>query len=335
MMPLKRFVVFFAALLLMMACAGDKARQEAQQKPEFDPDLYLTAQGEGQTEGGAKRDAMASLAAVFQSRVQAESEARAQSIVLDQDDEQFEKQVSQMVRVETDVRLEGARIGWVEANEDGGGYRALAVLDRRQAARRWGNELVRIAMELDAGQLGLETTKGRLPRLAALNRMAALMAEMAVIESRLSVLGRPATPADKDLSAILAERSQLRSAAGIYIDIQGPEADTFTHRVGANLTSVGFTLSENMDQAAGLIMGKIKFQPLDLRDPQVVFVRALADVKTVDLDTGAALAAFSENIRKGHVDEGEARRMALEALADKVTQRIIRTMGSLGMPAGN
>jgi len=333
MMRIGRFVVFGTAILLM-ACAGEQARQESMQRPVFDPNLFLSAQGEGQTEGGAKRDAMAALAAVFQSRVQAESEARAQSIILDQGDEQFEKQVRQMVRVHTDVKLEGARIGWVEANDSGDGYRALAVLDRRQAARRWGNELVRIAMELEAGQQGLETTKGRLPRLAALNHMAALMAQMAVIESRLSVLGRPSAPLDMDLSTLLAERARLRSEASILIDIEGTQSQTFAHRLAAGLSAQGLALSENMDQAAGLIKGKVGIQPLDLGDPQVFFVRALSDVEIVDLDTGVALAAFSETVRKGHVDESEAQRNALDKLAEMVVQKISQTLGTLGMATG-
>ena len=110
MMRIGRFVVFGTAILLM-ACAGEQARQDSIQKTVFNPDLFLTAQGQGQTESEAKRDALATLAAVFQSRVQAESEARAQSVILDQGDEQFEKQVRQMVLVHTDVKLEGARIG--------------------------------------------------------------------------------------------------------------------------------------------------------------------------------------------------------------------------------
>ena len=161
------------------------------------------------------------------------------------------------------------------------------------------------------------------------------MAQMAVVESRLSVLGRPAAPLDMDLSPILAERAQLRSEAGIFIDIEGVQSETFSHGLGARLTAEGFTLSENMDQAAGLIMGKIRIQPLDLKDPHVFFVRALADVDIVDLDTGVALAAFSENVRKGHVDEREAQRKALDQLADMVAQKINQTMGTLGMTAGN
>lgn len=322
-----------AWIAVMAGCAGNAQRREESSAETFDARKYLTAEASGATQGEAGRAAMAALAAIFHARVQAETHSRANSYTTTGEGEQFEKLVDQMVRIETDVQLEGARIGWVRPGS-GGGYSALAVLDRDQAAGRWHRELERIQGDLDAGLAALNSLTGRLPRLVALNRLSGRMAEMAMTESRLSVLGRPAMPYDKDLTAVLAERQKLRQEAAFVIKIDGEAAELFSHRLGSLLTSQGYPLVNTQQQAAGMIRGKVWFQPLALNNPDARFIRALADLTVVDLDSGEEIVAFSENIRKGHMDENEARRRALDELARQTAAKIARTLGSMGvMPA--
>jgi hypothetical protein len=332
---MKRSLTILAILLpvFLFACAGGKQRQEESPNGNFDAKKYLTAEGAGPTQGEAKRAAMAALAAIFHSRVQAETQTRANSYVSETDDEQFEKQVEQLIQIETDVQLEGAQIGWVQPDKEAGGYAALAVLDRDQAAGRWRRELERIESEMSAGMSALPTLQGRLPRLIALNRLAALMGQMALTESRLSVLGRPAMPYDTDLTAILTERQQLLQQAAFFLRIDGEVAALFSHRLGALITAQGYPLAKSADQAAGLITGKIYFQPLALDNPDAKFVRALADLSIVDQDTGSEIVAFSENVRKGHMDENEARRRGIDQLAQQAAAKIAQAMGSLGVEA--
>ena len=176
----KLIVMFMIAVLI--GCAGEKARPEEQDAAAFNDQAYLTAEASGATEGEAKRSAMAALASIFQSRVQAETLNKASSYLSTDGNEQFEKQVEQMVLIETDVRLEGAQIGWVKPVEELGGYRALAVLNKREAADRWRAELMQIQTDIEASLSALNSVKGRLPRLIMLNRLAILTGKMAEIE---------------------------------------------------------------------------------------------------------------------------------------------------------
>ncbi len=326
-----RWWVLLILAALVVHCAGGAVRkeEEAAQAATFDAQKYLTADAVGPSDGEAKRSALAALAAVFNARVRAETQSTATSYVGGEAGEQFEKQVAQMVQVQTDVQLQGAQIGWVRP-EEGGGYRALAVLNRDQAAGRWRNELARLQAELDAGQAGLATLKGRLPRLAALNRLAATMAAMAVTETRLSVLGRPAMPVDADYTAVLAERSQLVNGACFFIEMEGESASHFTRRLEALITAQGYRLCNSADQAAGLIRGEVSIQPLALDHRNARFVRALADVTLIDQDSGDRMAAFSENVRKGHMDENEALRQAIDELAQTTAARIQEALGGIG-----
>lgn len=320
-------------VLMAAACAGSKPAEEIPAADLFPDDRFLNAEAVGATEGEAKRAAMAQLAAIFESRVYARTVQQATSWMGEGLPEQFDRQVEQTIRIHTDVQLEGARIGRVEPDDAGGGFRALAVLDRRQAVGRWQRELAETQMALDGQVEALLGVKGRLSRLAALNRITALMVRQAAIESRLSVLGRPATPGLDDRSDIVVQRERMARDVSLYVQLDGNPAPPFTRRLNALLSGDGYTLTPYRDAAAGLITGTVRIQPLDLGNPDVRFIRAIADVQLVDMDTDVQIATFDESVRKGHVDEGEAARRAVEGVAEQVARKLVRAFNTLGVAA--
>jgi hypothetical protein len=332
MKPMSWIAAAFVALAVA-GCAGSPPTGKTTVEAPFPPDQFLTAEAAGTSEAEAKRAAMAELAAIFESRVYARTLQQATSWIGEGLSEQFDKEVEQTVHIQTDVQLEGARIGRTWRDESTGGLRALAVLDRRQAASRWQRELATVQMTI-AGQVqALDTVKGRLSRLAALNRITSAMVREAVIESRLSVLGRPVTPASQDLSDIIAQREQLAHAVALFIQLDGNPAPPFTRRLTAQLTADGYTITTNQDEATGLITGTITVQALDLGNPDVRFIRAMAAVQLVDMDNGMQIAAFDEDVRKGHVDEEEAARRAVNGVANQVAWQLARALGTLGVAA--
>jgi hypothetical protein len=119
----------------------------------------------------------------------------------------------------------------------------------------------------------------------------------------------------------------------LFIQLDGNPAPPFTRRLNALLSGDGYTLTPYRDEAAGLITGTIRVQPLDLGNPDVRFIRAMADVQLVDMDTDTQVAAFDESVRKGHVDEGEAARRSVEGVAAQVAQKLARALNTLGVAA--
>ena len=309
-------------VLLAAGCAGSPPADEEAALEAFPENRFLIAEAAGDTEGEAKRAAMAELAAIFESRVYARTLQQATSWMGAGLPEQFDRQVEQTVHIHTDVQLQGARIGRVWPDEATGGVRALAVLDRRQSASRWQQELAEILLAIEGQKAALDAIKGRLSRLAALNHITALMVRQAAIESRLSVLGRPVMPGADDHTDIIVERERLVHDIALFIQLEGNPALPFTRRLNAQLSNEGYTLTPYRDEAAGLITGAIQVQPLNLGNPQVHFIRALADVQLVDTDTDTQMAAFDESLRKGHVDEGEAARRSVDGLAIQVGKGI-------------
>lgn len=326
-------VVLALVVVLAAGCAGSTAVDKPTTSDPFSDDRFLTAEAAGETEGQAKRAAMAELAAVFDARVYALTVQQATSWMGEGLPEQFDRQVEQTVRIQTDVRLEGARIGRIWPDEAAGGFRALAVLNRREAASRWQRELAETTMTIDGQVKTLDAAAGRLSRLAALNRITALIVRQAAIESRLSVLGRPVTPVSDQPSDIIGQRERLARDVSLFIELNGNPAPPFTRRLIALLSGEGYRLTPYRDEAAGLISGTIRVQPLDLGNPEVRFIRAMADVQLVDMDTDTQIAAFDESVRKGHVDEGEAARRSVQGVAAQVAQKLVRALGTLGLAA--
>jgi len=327
------WIVLSLVVLMAVGCAGSTPADEELAADLFPDDRFLTVEAVGATEGEAKRAAMAELAAIFESRVYARTVQQATSWMGEGLPEQFDRQVEQTVRIHTNVQLEGARISRVQPDEATGGFRALAVLDRLQAISRWQRELAETQMTIDGQMEALAGVKGRLSRLAALNRITAMMVRQAAIESRLSVLGRPAAPSLDDRSDIIAQRERMTRDVSLYVQLEGNPAPPFTRRLNALLSGDGYTLTPYRDEAAGLITGTIRLQPLDLGNPDVRFIRAMADVQLLDMDTDVQIAAFDESVRKAHVDEGEAARRAVEGVAEQVANKLVHALNTLGVAA--
>jgi hypothetical protein len=223
------WMVFALFVLVAAGCAGSTPADEKPAADRFPDDQFLTAEANGATEGEAKRAAMAELAAIFESRVYARTVQQATAWMGEGLPEQFDKQVEQTVGIHTDVQLKGARIGRVQPDDAVGGFRALAVLDRRQAVSRWQRELVETQMTIDGQIQALVGVKGRLSRLAALNRITALMVRQSAIESRLSVLGRSVAPGLDDRADMITQRERLARDVSLYIQLDGNPAPPFTH----------------------------------------------------------------------------------------------------------
>ena len=123
-----------------------------------------------------------------------------------------------------------------------------------------------------------------------------------------------------------------------------------SERMGEALGGNGYVETKNREEADMILLntchirekasekvyseiGRLKLTSLDLGNPDVRFIRAMADVQLVDMDTDVQIAAFDESVRKGHVDEGEAARRSVEAIAAQVARKLARALSTLGVAA--
>lgn len=323
------FTLLLVLLLVIGGCAAGGKKKPAPETVPFPESRFLTAEGTGETELEARREALAALSGIFESKVHAETTSRARSAIGTSGDEVFEKQVESRVAVVSTVQLTGAKIGRVWRVETGAApYYALAVLDRNQAGQAWAAELNTVQALVTAELKALEHTTGRVQRLAALNKVLAGLLREQALESRLRVLNYPARAMiDTDMEKIATELVELRSQVRLFIELSGEEHELASARIADTLTANGFLLSAERDGADAVIHGLIKTRPLELNNPRAEFVRVMATVEVIDNHTGATLANVNADIRKGHVDPNEARRKAVRQVADTIAARLTAAIG--------
>jgi hypothetical protein len=325
-----------AALLLFLgtACGSTPDAPDPKTELPYPETKYLKAVGYGQTIPEAEREARAALAAIFQSRIQAETMARAESVMADGMESYFEKQVESTVQVVSKVDLEGVQVVEPARDENTGTYAATAILDRQQAGRQWREALMRADNLLQAELGALPETRGKMMRLAALNRAMGLMLQQEALRSRLRVIGIPAAMPETDMAAVASELAALRQETLFHLQISGEESESAERTIRDRLSRDGFLMSASEADAAGIVTGKVVLQPLELQNPNVRYVRAIVSAQLVDTETGIRFLSATEKVRKGHVDANEATRKAVEAAAAQVADRVARELGRFGVADG-
>jgi len=322
-----------AALMLFLAaaCSSTPEATHSESEAPYPEKRYLKAVGYGQTRAEAEREARAALAGIFQSRVQAETMARARSVMADGAEAHFEKQVESTVRVVSEVALVGVQVVDTVTDESTGAFTATAVLDRQQAGRRWREALMRTDTLLVAELEALPATRGKLLRLASLNRAMGLMLRQEALRSRLRVVGQPIGVAEPDMASVASELAALRREALLFVNLSGEEAMAAERVIRDRLSDGGFLMAGSEAAAIGVVTGSVQLQPLDLNNPKINFVRAIVSVQVVDTETDTRLLSVTEKVRKGHVDANEAVRKAIDAAAQRAADRVARELGFLGV----
>ncbi len=111
---LKTFATLLtAAIVFAGGCSGPAEKPLVKKQTEFPESRYLSAEGSGQTEIEARRQALAELSGIFESKVHAETTSFARAVIGPDNNELFEKNVESKLAVVSSVRLTGAQIGRV------------------------------------------------------------------------------------------------------------------------------------------------------------------------------------------------------------------------------
>jgi hypothetical protein len=324
-----------AGFLLAAGCTSTPAPVETAETKAYPNDRYLVATGYGTTAVDAGREARAAMAAIFSSRVYSETMAEATSAFGLDGEEQFQKRVASSVQVISDVALEGVSLVDKGKDPESGTYKALAVLDRRQAGARWQRELDAVSDRLAAEAAALPSVRGDLFRLAALNRIATQSLQQEALMSRLRVVGgTTAMAADPiDLKPVAEELTALRQTATLAVVLEGAQAAAATRSIRSGLSAEGILMADDAASAAGRVTGTVELQPLSIQHPTARFVRAVITADVVDATTGVSLKSVTAKQRKAHQDELEATRMAVSAASAQVVAEIAEALGQMGIAA--
>jgi len=325
------FGLIFGLMVLVLLAPGctppPSTPSLGEQSFDFPETRFLTAKGGGDTEADARRQALAELSSIFESSIQSQTTSLATSSLGPDNVELFEKTIKSRIQVISSVRLEGAKIGTTWQDAATGNFHALAVLDRMDAGRNWSNEMERLDNRLRAEAFALETITGQLSRMAALNRIISMAIERHSLESRMMVIDYPTSKLELDLSPIFLELAAIQSKLRFYIDITGEHGTIAGKILSQALSQNRILITLDMDKADAWVMGRVEVTPMSLANPKIVFVRAAGNVEVFETDSHDLFTDITENLRKGHVDQNEATHKAVMAISQRISQRLLSTLG--------
>ncbi|MBU0970222.1 MAG: LPP20 family lipoprotein [Proteobacteria bacterium] len=324
-----RPLVLLVLLGLVFACGkGSSFLPETGTTLDFPETRFLLAQGTGATEIDARRQALAELSAIFDSRVSSRTESLARSSLGPDNTELFEKTLESRIQILSSVRLEGAKIGKVWQDEAPGTFHALAVLDRKDAGRKWTRDLEILDQRIGAETSTLGTTPGKLGKMAALNQILDLSLERHAIESRLVVVNYPVLPeSELDLGKMMSQLAAIRSSLHFYIDIPGEYGQMVETVLSQTLTRNGILITPDRDKADAWVMGQVVVTPINLDNLRAVFVRATGKIQVVDTDSHALFAEMNQAVRKGHLDRNEAIHKAVLEVSQQISRELVQALG--------
>ena len=270
---------------------------------------------------------MAALSGIFESRISSRFTSFSRASETGDAGEAFEKEAASRIKIASDVRLEGARIGRIWEDGDSGLFHALAVLDRDQAGRTWTARALAVENEIQAEIRALDTLETRLSRMASLNRIMDLAAQRAVLDARLGVTGAPVPEMGVDLAALAGELAELKAGLRVSVHILGREGIRTREIIARGLSRKGIVLVMDQGTANARIIGSVEMAPVALDNPNAVFVRASGSVRIFEEQPQIIFAQINENIRKGHQDIEEARRRAVVSVAEALKTGVLKALG--------
>jgi len=300
--------------------------------PEQTSDLsskrYLIATGIGQSDAEARRMAKAEMSAIFESRIDSQVGSSIKLVTDSKEGEDVNKKTEANINIRSNVQLQGVQIKKTWFNEKSRMYYAQAVLDKYAAREHWSERLAKLDEDIDAGFERLKTIKSPVSKLELLKGLHHQLIEKNTIESRLRVIGF----FDKGFSEYNATSAMgmikdIKTKILIHIDISGNYAKEVAVEISKHLSEKGYKLTPEKNNAAVLMTGTVKTEPVTLNNDKWKFSRAVVSLTVSDVLTNNDVIKIQKNVRKGHMNSGEASRRAAIAAARKTSEELVAYFG--------
>ena len=329
-------LICFVMILFMAGCVTIDQASSKKSTPSRNssaPDLsldypesqYLRTTASGQTEMEAKRLAIAELSNIFEARVNSDVSSSVKSVMKSGSEEEVTRTAQQSVRVISDLKLKGVKIGETWYDDGQRLYNAVAVLDRFQAKDNWSQELADLDGRAVAAKDSIKLQKSEFSKLQKYKEVRGLWLQRQVIMSRLRVLGfGKVFGAPYNIKEIFSSVEQIKAGLLIYIDAgKGKFAKLTVGQVTESLGKKGFTMTRKRSQANIFVNGSISVDPVNLPGKDFEFARANASFSIVDAETGLTVGKVNENKRSGHLNYSEAANKAIRKVSKTVSDKLV------------
>jgi len=325
-----------AGLLLvqLFACTPRPPEWTDGNSEKYPAAAYLVGVGAAPERAVAEDRARAEVAKIFQVQIHSR-EANIESEWLSRAGEQVAGEYRQSVEAEltatTDKVLAGVQIAEVWRDEKGGGYQALAILDRLRAARGLRSELDDIDLEVreqvrqaEAKPAGLRRLGHYLQALSTLERRRGIAADLRVVDPA-GWVAEPPYAAGEIGGRIDREAASVRIGVELEGDRQGIVAGALVRA----LAGLGMHLAPAAERDL-LVRGTVDMEQFSTGEPWQWSI-ASAQVEFVEAD-GTLLDTLRASVKEGSQVAMRSETLAREHLGEKLAALVLARIGSLGRP---
>ena len=286
--------------------------------PDYPSGQYLTGVGQADNRVAAEDRAYAALARIFKAEVSAQSKDWESYLVVEQRGTSHDERrlaLDQLTRVSTDKVLENAKIvdRWYDARRNL--FYALGGMQRAQAETALMERMTDLDHSIQSDVAEAHETSDKLAKVRALKRATRNLvlretynADLRVI--RASGQGTAASYRVADLTRELDE--YLSSNLVLAVSVTGDQIEPVQHALTEGLIKEGLRVATMFPATEGalnpelLIRGMVRVWPIDVRDPQFIYVRWCSDFEVVNVAGQQIVGAISKGGKEGHLSEREA-----------------------------
>ena len=340
-----RTAVTFLSMLLV-GCSFGQSRPAWIDgvSPEYPAGQYLTGVGQADNRAAAEDRAYAALARIFKAEVSAQSKDWESYLVVEQRGTSRDERrltLDQLTQVSTDKVLENAKIvdRWYDAKKNL--YYALGGMHRAQAETAFMERMNDLDHAVRSDVEEAHQTSEKLGKVRALRRAARNLvlretynADLRVI--RASGQGTAAAYRVQDLTRELED--YLSSNLVLEVSVTGDHVEPAQRALSEGLIKEGLHVATASSMDAGtpgsqtrpelLIRGLVRVWPIDVRDPQFIYVRWCSDFEVVDLAGQQIVGAISKGGKEGHLSEREATAKVIRVMQQDLSGEVAKAIAA-------
>jgi hypothetical protein len=306
---------------------------------------YLTGVGQGDNRAVSEDQAYAALARIFKAEVSAQSKDWESYLLVEQRGSSRDERrltLDNLTRVSTDKVLENVKIvdRWYDTKK--GLHYALAGMHRSQAETAFMERMNELDRSVQADVDEAHRTPDKLAKVRALRRAIRNLILRETYNADLRVIrasGQGTSPPNRVQELTRELEDYLSSNLVLAVAVTGDQVEPVQRaltegliREGLHVTSMATGMEQQMGRSGPtpelLVRGMVRVWPIDIRDPQFMYVRWCSDFEVVDVVSQQVVGAISKGGKEGHLSEREATAKVIRVMQQDMSADVAKAIAA-------
>lgn len=313
---------------------------------EYPPAQYLTGVGQGDNRAVSEDQAYAAVARIFKAEVSAQSKDWESYLTVEQRGSSRDERrltLDNLTRVSTDKVLENVKIvdRWYDVRK--GLHYALAGMHRAQAETAFMERMADLDRSVQSDVDEAHRTTDKLAKVRALRRATRNLILRETYNADLRVIrasGQGTAPPNQVQELTRELDEYLSSNLVLAVAVTGDQVEPVQRALTEGLIKEGLhvTSMPGMEPQMGrsgtgptpelLVRGMVRVWPIDIRDPQFVYVRWCSDFEVVDVMSQQVVGAISKGGKEGHLSEREATAKVIRVMQQDMSADVAKAIAA-------